>query len=575
MAGLNFGVWAFLHYFGNAYYSYISWETIRDNIRDGWEWDRSRYFVNFYHHPYHGYLYYSAGRANGLDFWGSSVAALGGSFMWEMMMEKYRPSINDLITTTAGGIVFGEIGYRFSALVRKRDARGLGRIWREAVGAVLDPVGGANRLLNGRNDTYPGLPGSPDVGRILNGELMLTGPVVTRSAELTGTRAAPLLGFTLRYGDPAGTGWTGRPFDVFTVAGRLRWGPDRPHLSLFIHGALLGRTFAGTQRRVALPRRLPALRILRTRYDARLRHVVHGRLVVALRVQAGVRLSTSARLGWLGLGASDDFYGIPGRTARLQPRHRRDGGRRRAVAAKGFEYVTLIWRHYDLFDLDVIGSRVGRETWDILQGQLEFPVWSRFGIGIEAEYCARRLRLQGFRAGQPEPRRGPGLRHVAVLERRSTMKEWSTGDRRRTGAHSCVAPLLTPVAVATTRRHPALRGGARFRRRKGQGGGIRQRPEVRRRRLLQDGPQDGHRDRPRTFQRPARSGAADLVSAGRMTMTSLLINEQLFVLTKGRLLPYALWASASRTSGTRQTHGRRNCQGGISSIVSPCSSEGA
>jgi len=40
-AGLNFGVWAFLHYFGNAHYSYISWETIRDNLRDGWEWDRS------------------------------------------------------------------------------------------------------------------------------------------------------------------------------------------------------------------------------------------------------------------------------------------------------------------------------------------------------------------------------------------------------------------------------------------------------------------------------------------------------------------------------------------------------
>ncbi|MCK7496651.1 MAG: DUF3943 domain-containing protein [Comamonadaceae bacterium] len=61
VAGLNLGVWAFLHYVGNAHYSYISWETIRDNLRDGWEWDRSMYFVNFYHHPYHGYLYYSAG----------------------------------------------------------------------------------------------------------------------------------------------------------------------------------------------------------------------------------------------------------------------------------------------------------------------------------------------------------------------------------------------------------------------------------------------------------------------------------------------------------------------------------
>jgi hypothetical protein len=67
VAGINLGVWAVLLYTGDAYYSYISWETIRDNIRDGFEWDQSQYFVNFYHHPYHGYLYYTAGRANGLE----------------------------------------------------------------------------------------------------------------------------------------------------------------------------------------------------------------------------------------------------------------------------------------------------------------------------------------------------------------------------------------------------------------------------------------------------------------------------------------------------------------------------
>jgi hypothetical protein len=121
------GVWAYLHYVVNEGLCVHQRETIRDNLRDGWEWDRSRYFVNFYHHPYHGYLYYNAGRANGLGFWGSSASAFGGSLMWEYMMEKYRPSINDLITTTLGGIVYGEVGYRFSALVRKTD-HGLGRI---------------------------------------------------------------------------------------------------------------------------------------------------------------------------------------------------------------------------------------------------------------------------------------------------------------------------------------------------------------------------------------------------------------------------------------------------------------
>ena len=42
------------------------------------------------------------------------------------------------------------------------------------------------------------------------------------------------------------------------------------------------------------------------------------------------------------------------------------------------------------------------------------------------------------------------------------------------------------------------------------------------------------------FAVPVVLGAADLVSAGRMTETSLLINEQLYVLTEGRVLLYAL-----------------------------------
>jgi len=241
VVGINLGVWAFLHYVPDAFYAYISWETMRDNFRDGFEWDHSQYFVNFYHHPYHGYLYYTAGRATGLDFWGSSLCSFGGSLMWETVMEKYRPSINDLITTTYGGIVYGEIGYRFSALVRKDGAHGLERIWREAVGAVLDPVGAVNRLLNGRDDSVPGAPGRADDETSLHGELLLAGPVLLRSASLEGTKVVPLIAFTLNYGDPTGKGWGGKPFDVFTVQGRLRWGLDRPHLSLSIGGALAAK----------------------------------------------------------------------------------------------------------------------------------------------------------------------------------------------------------------------------------------------------------------------------------------------------------------------------------------------
>ena len=407
VAGINFGVWAFLHYVGNAHYSYISWDTIRDNFRDGFEWDRSQYFVNFYHHPYHGYLYYNAGRANGLSYWGSALSAFGGSLMWEMIMEKYRPSINDLITTTAGGIVYGEMGYRFSALVRKRGARGLERIWREAVGTILDPVGGVNRLLNGRKDSDPGLPGSPDVGRILNGELFMTGPVVARSASLSGTKVAPLLGFTINYGDPAGTGWSGNPFDVFTLNGRLRWGPDRPHMSLFIHGALVGKQMAGHNSGshfLGLYQHyeyygIDTLRVCGTSFT--------GGWTSRFELDHKVRLTASGRLGWLVLGGTDDFESDPVDPVPGEPAGRRNYNMATgitaaadfSIAGRGFEYVSATWRHYHIFNLHVVGSRPGRESWNIIYAQARVPIWKKLGIGVAVEYCGRGYDLEGFPQG--------------------------------------------------------------------------------------------------------------------------------------------------------------------------------
>jgi opacity protein-like surface antigen len=43
-----------------------------------------------------------------------------------------------------------------------------------------------------------------------------------------------------------------------------------------------------------------------------------------------------------------------------------------------------------------------------------------------------------------------------------------------------------------------------------------------------------------SFGVPVAAGTDNLASAGKMTMTTLLFNEQLYVLTRGRILPYAL-----------------------------------
>jgi len=400
VVGINLGVWAYVHYFSDMNYSYVSGETISDNLRDLWEWDHSRYFINFYHHPYHGYLYFNAGRANGLGFWGSSLAALGGSMWWEMFMEKNRPSWNDLITTTTGGIVYGEIGYRFSTRVRKPDAKGIDRIWREAIGALLDPVGAVNRLFKGRNDDLPSGPASRMAAIPLGGEVTLSGPVIARSADLEGTRAVPLASFTLDYGDQAGEGWSGKPYDAFTVRGRLRWGPDRPHMSLSIAGAVLGRAWGasgGFSHFAGLYQYYEYYGIGTLRLGG---PSLAAGLTSRFAVSSKIRLATALRLGWLALGGADDFSTDP-----VGDRRTYNFGTGVMAVAEAcvrigrFECVTASWRHYGLHTFRL---QVGTEAWDIFLGRVRAPVWRRLGLGVEFESCRRHF---DFRDVEPGTRR--------------------------------------------------------------------------------------------------------------------------------------------------------------------------
>lgn len=120
-----------------------------DNLRLGWVWDENNFVTNMWAHPYHGGLYYNAGRSNGLDFWESSTLAFLGSWTWEYFGEINRPSLNDFFMTSFGGIALGETFHRIGASIRNNEARGSARTWREIAALPLDPMGGINRLFRG------------------------------------------------------------------------------------------------------------------------------------------------------------------------------------------------------------------------------------------------------------------------------------------------------------------------------------------------------------------------------------------------------------------------------------------
>lgn len=404
VAAVNLGVWAVLHYPGDQYYTYVSWRTFVDNVRFGLRWDHSRYDINFLHHPYHGALYFSAGRACGLDYWGSTLAALGGSLHWEFVCENVGPALNDLLTTTLGGSAIGEVCHRLAALARpaKPEPAFLERAWRESLAAVLDPVGAANRVLNGRRDDDPALPGGPDRGRLIDGQFYLASRAFARGGDPGGQGSVPILGLVLRYGGAAGAGWAGRPFDVFSIDARLRPGPDRPHLSLDVRGALLGRKISGRGEDahfLGLYQHydyygLDTLRLAAASFTAG--------WTSRFAPRPGLRLTAAARLGWLTLGASDDFAGHPEDRRSYSLAMGLAAAAEASLELREREILAVGWRHYGLIDLDLLPNLAGREAWDILRGRMSVPVRGGIGLGVEGEYCSRSF---DFRDAPPGRRR--------------------------------------------------------------------------------------------------------------------------------------------------------------------------
>jgi hypothetical protein len=392
--GLNLAVWAFFHYVENAHYTYISWDTMRDNVRDSFEWDPNLFCVNFFHHPYHGGMSFNAARANGLDYWGSAFSAFGGSLMWELFLELNRPSINDLVLTTTGGSVFGEVAYRLASRVRRKGARGLERVLRGTTAALLNPVGALNRLLDGRSgDTGKTPAGAPAVEVPVSGEVLLGGALVGRRPWLRGAKAATLIAFTLDYGDPEArpTGRV-RPFDTFTLTGQLRLEDGKPNLTLSASGALTGWVFAPGGRSshfFGIYQDYDFINIETFRFGG---SSFSGGLRSRFKLGPKVQLSTSVRLGWLALSGSDDpdvkdgnrdyNYGMGWTTAL-----------RADLSSAGRDYLSASWRHFGIYTLKGLP---GNDSWDILQGRAALPIWRNWGAGVRADYFYHHLHFKDY-----------------------------------------------------------------------------------------------------------------------------------------------------------------------------------
>lgn len=217
-------------------FSNISADTMRQNIEGPWVWDNDNFWVNQIGHPYQGALPFMAARSAGLPFWAAAPYTVASSVAWELLMEAEPPSINDLITTSVGGIVFGEVLQRSARMLRDSSLPG----WLGGTLAfVLNPFDTVNEALLGPHYDESLRP-EPFFARAYVG----AGGGLAQSARTDGAGSvAAFAGLELLHGVPGDPRARFKyPLDHFEVQARVGYAHEL-ETNLSVRGLVLGKPF--------------------------------------------------------------------------------------------------------------------------------------------------------------------------------------------------------------------------------------------------------------------------------------------------------------------------------------------
>ncbi|MGL4852665.1 MAG: DUF3943 domain-containing protein [Phocaeicola sp.] len=145
----NLSIWGINRYVLKNHFAYINLHTIEKNILQQPLWDYDQFGTNLLAHPFHGSLDYTAARVNGFNYYESIPFVFASSLIWEYILENEPASINDQITTTLGGMLWGEVSFRLSSSILKNQSVGLERVCREFLGTLMSPMNGIKRAVTG------------------------------------------------------------------------------------------------------------------------------------------------------------------------------------------------------------------------------------------------------------------------------------------------------------------------------------------------------------------------------------------------------------------------------------------
>lgn len=238
--------WSYSHFISKADFAKISFKSLGENLKpSSWTWDDDQFTTNQFSHPYHGNLYFNSFRANGYSLFPSALATVSGSLVWEIAGESEPPSINDLINTSFGGIVLGEMTHRLANKLVNNSSTGLRRKTNEVFGLIINPMNGFNRILSGKWGKVSLEEATIDSSRI-DAQFDLGVRRLNRSHNLMGKGENALYGrmrFLYQNGETIRV-----PFDEFKVD--IEVGIDDSALvnTLSVYGLLYGRELLANSR---------------------------------------------------------------------------------------------------------------------------------------------------------------------------------------------------------------------------------------------------------------------------------------------------------------------------------------
>ena len=368
----------------------LSFKSWGHNLRAGMEWDPNAFSGNMFQHPFHGSLFYNAGRSNGYTYWESVPFAFAGSMMWEMFGENNLGAINDWAMTSLGGITIGEAFHRAATMLRDNTKRGAGRTFRELGSFLFDPVGGFNRVVRGEWSKV----GPNPENRF---------PSEVRTYSILGWRtvgegrlrnAGDALGFwymNMNYGNPMEE--YAKPFDSFAINLQLNSRKEKTGIGqLSVYGSLYGSELKKTEK-------VKHLFTIEQLYDYLNNQTYEvGGVSFGLGVRSDWRLSQKTQLQtivqpslWPMTGIVSEFTEIGDRDYDFGSGFgMRLGG---TYVRNGFPYFSLFYR--GVFSHTLNGSK-GNQIVQFIYSRLRFPLWRSVGVGLEYLLYTRDTFLRDF-----------------------------------------------------------------------------------------------------------------------------------------------------------------------------------